>query len=101
MSDDWDGWIEKELKQRAREKEEEARQRMYLMRQRTTRMGYFATAFGFALAVAAVVGFLVFAGQKHAERKHEERIACNEAGGTFVTHGTNADQLCLVGVEQR
>lgn len=98
MSEDW---VEEELK-RAREEEKDARrERMYRAEQWTTRLGYFATALCFALAVAAVVGFLYLASQKHAERKHEERIACNEAGGTFITHGTNADQLCLVGVEQR
>ena len=94
-------WIEQELRRKREEQEEERRWRRYRADQRTTRLGYFATALGFALVVAAIVGFLYLASQKHAERKHEERIACNEAGGTFITHGTDADQLCLVGMEQR
>ena len=58
------------------------------------------TAIGIGLVIGAFVLGIAWAIQGNAEREHEERIACNEAGGTYIMSGLE-DELCLVGLEER
>jgi len=93
-------WIEAELRAKREEQEDERRYRHYLVQQRTERLWYFATAIGIGLAVGAVVLGIAWLVQDNAERDHKERVACNQAGGTYIPLRPEG-QLCLVGVEQR
>jgi len=95
-----DDWIEAELRAKRKEQEEERRWRRYLAEQRTTRLGYFATAIGIGLVIGAIVLGIAWLVQDNAERDHKERVACNQAGGTYIPLRPEG-QLCLVGVEQR
>jgi len=93
-------WIEAELKRKREEEQHERNYRFYLARERTRRLGYFATALAIGLAVGAVVLGIAWLVQDNAERDHKERVACNQAGGTYIPLRPEG-QLCLVGVEQR